>query len=68
MVKKIKAVITSCRHGQPLVVLESEPFNGLEASTDQLRAMAEALNQLANRAQNHVPRLGRKFVTVEVEE
>lgn len=46
----IKATLTRCRHGQALVVLEGQPFNGLEIRPGALREMAQQLNALADMA------------------
>jgi len=46
----LKATLTRCRHGQALVVLESEPFNGLEMRPGQLRALAQQLTAIADMA------------------
>lgn len=47
MTYPLKAKLTRCRHSQALVVLESEPFNGLEIRPDELRALAQQLTTLA---------------------
>jgi hypothetical protein len=37
----IQATLTRNRHGQPLVAIDSRPFNGLEISSRALRRLAE---------------------------
>ena len=50
MTRPTQATITRCRHGQPLVVLDSEPFNGLEIRPHDLRRLAQQLTALADMA------------------
>lgn len=44
---KLKATLTICRHGMPLVVLDSEPFNGLEVRPADLLRLAGQFVELA---------------------
>ena len=46
----LHATLTRCRHGQPLVVLDSEPFNGMEIRPHDLRRLAQHLAALADLA------------------
>lgn len=46
----IAATLTRCRHNQPLVVLDGQPFNGLEITPQALRHMAQQLSALADMA------------------
>lgn len=46
----IAATLTRDRHAQPLVVLDSQPFNGLEIRPGDLRQLAQQLNALADMA------------------
>ena len=48
--RPIHATLTRCRHGQPLVVLDSEPFNGMEIRPHDLRRLAQRLTALADMA------------------
>jgi DNA-binding XRE family transcriptional regulator len=48
--KPIAATVTRDRHGAPLVVLEGQPFNGLEIYPAALREMASQLDALARLA------------------
>lgn len=41
------------RHGQPLVVLPDRPFNGLEASPNELERLGERLIAIARLAKQH---------------
>lgn len=45
---ELSATLTRCRHGQALVTLDSEPFNGLELRPPELRALAQQLLALAD--------------------
>ena len=56
----IKATVTRCRHGQPLVVLDGGPFNGLEIRPQELRTLAQNLNALAEMAAR-LPTGGKRF-------
>ncbi|HQR97600.1 MULTISPECIES: hypothetical protein [unclassified Polaromonas] len=46
----IQATLSRCRHGHALVVLDGQPFNGLEIRPGALRVMAQQLNALADMA------------------
>jgi hypothetical protein len=46
----IAATLTKDRHGQPLVTLDGQPFNGLEIYPADMRRMAQQLNALADMA------------------
>lgn len=46
----IQATLTRCRHGQALVVLNSQPFNGLEIRPGELRELAQRLAAIADMA------------------
>ena len=43
----LTALLTRCQYGQALIVLESEPFNGLEIRPHDLQRLAERLLALA---------------------
>lgn len=58
--RPIQAMLTRCRHGQALVVLDSEPFNGLEIRPHELRRMAQRLARLAAMAAR-LPTSGKHF-------
>lgn len=49
--KKICARITRCSEDKPLVVIHSQPFNGLEARPDELRLLASSMEEMANLAE-----------------
>lgn len=69
MVKTIEAKLTRCRHGKALAVLESEPFNGMEATPAQLLALARSI-RVAHAAVEHnsAPReQPAKRITLEIE-
>jgi hypothetical protein len=46
----LSATLTQDRHGQPLVVLDGGPFNGLEIAPAALRELAGHLDALARLA------------------
>ncbi len=46
----LQATITRCRDSQALVVLDSQPFNGLELRPSELRQLAQQLCALADMA------------------
>lgn len=48
---RLAATISRCRLGQPLVTLDSEPFNGLEVRPDELRRLAQQFTALAEMAE-----------------
>ena len=56
----INATVTRCRHGQPLIVLDDSPFNGLEIRPQELRTLAQNLNALAEMAAR-LPTGGKRF-------
>lgn len=69
MIKQVTAKLTRCRHGRALAVIDSEPFNGLEASPAELLALAETLVRIAHAAVEHnsAPRLvSSKRITLEI--
>lgn len=45
---RLNATLTRCRHGQPLVVLDDQPFNGLEITPGELRVLAQRLLAIAD--------------------
>ena len=61
----ISATLTRCRHGQPLVELTSEPFNGLEIRPKDLRHMAQQLLALTETA-TRLPTGGKHFAPTRV--
>ena len=61
----INATLTRCRHGQPLVVLDSEPFNGMEIRPNDLRRLAQHLTALADMAAR-LPTGGKHFRPTKV--
>lgn len=65
MTHPLKATLTRCRHGQALVVLESEPFNGLEIRPGQLRALAQQLTAIADMAAR-LPTGGKHWQATQV--
>lgn len=62
----IAATLTRCRHNQPLVVLDSQPFNGLEITPQALRHMAQQLSALADMA-TKLPTGGKHWKPTRVE-
>lgn len=48
---KINATLTRCRHGKPLVQLDSAPFNGMEIRPAELRYLAQQLTAIADEAE-----------------
>ncbi|KRC20191.1 hypothetical protein [Acidovorax sp. Root219] len=56
----LKAQYTRTTKHAPLVVLEGGPFNGMEATPAQLRALAELLNKVAAHAEAR-PCVGRMW-------
>jgi len=69
MNRPIHASLTACRHRQPLVVLNSTPFNGMEIRPDDLRRMAQQLTKLADMA-DLLPTVGKYFrpLTVQMDD
>jgi hypothetical protein len=65
----IAATITRDRQGQPLIILDGQPFNGVECSPAKLRGLAQQLAGLADMAGNTVMK-GKHFraqrVTLEI--
>lgn len=61
----LKAKLTRCHHGQALVVLESEPFNGLEIRPGELRELAQRLHSIADMAAR-LPLGGKHFTPTVV--
>ena len=47
---KITATLTRCRHGKPLVQIDSAPFNGMEIRPAELRRLAQQLIEIADGA------------------
>lgn len=56
----VTATLTRCRHGAALVVLTSEPFNGMEIRPSALREMAQRLTAIADMAAK-LPMGGKHF-------
>lgn len=56
----INATVTRCRGGQPLIVLDGGPFNGLEIRPQELRRLAQNLTALAEMA-IRMPTAGKRF-------
>lgn len=65
--KQITATFTRCRHGQALVQLDSEPFNGMEIRPADLRQLAQQLVAIADLAER-IPSGGMHWrpTTVEI--
>lgn len=53
MSKIVKATLTRCRDQKPLVVLNSEPFNGMEIRPCDLLALAQHLTEIAELSAAH---------------
>lgn len=66
MTRPIAATLTRCRHSQPLVVLDSQPFNGMEVRPDDLRHMAQQLMAMADMADS-LPVSEKHFHPVKVQ-
>lgn len=62
----LHATLTRCRHGQPLVVLDTDPFNGMEIRPHDLRRLAQQLNALADMAAK-LPTGGKHFRPTKVQ-
>lgn len=62
----IAATLTRDRHAQPLVVLDSQPFNGLEITPQALRHMAQQLDALADMA-GKLPTGGKRWRPTRVQ-
>lgn len=65
MTTAIQATVTRCRNGQSLVVLDSEPFNGMEVRSHDLRVIAQRLSALADMA-DKLPKGGKRFQPTKV--
>lgn len=63
--KPISATVTRCCHNRPLVVIYSQPFNGLEIRPEELRDMAQRLVSLADLAET-LPTGDKHFSPVKV--
>jgi hypothetical protein len=61
----IAATITRDRHGQPLIILDGQPFNGVECSPHKLRSLAQQLAGLADISSNTVLK-GKFFKPMKV--
>ena len=61
----IAATLTKDHHGQPLVVLDGQPFNGLEICPADLRVMAQQLHVLADMA-HRLPMRGKHWKPTHV--
>ena len=66
MIRPIQATLTRCRDNQPLVVLDSEPFNGLEIRPHDLRRLAQQLAALADMAAR-LPTGGKHYRPTKVQ-
>jgi hypothetical protein len=66
MTLQITAKLTRCRNNQALVVLDSEPFNGMDIRPHELRTMAQQLIALADMA-NKLPLGGKHFKPTTVQ-
>jgi hypothetical protein len=69
MLKAIEAKLTRDRNGNALAVLQSEPFNGLEATPEQLGQLALALIRISNASFSHADqeKTGEKTITLRIE-
>jgi len=65
MPKIVKATLTRCRDQKPLVVIDSEPFNGLEIRPNDLLVLAQQLTEIANLA-TATPTKSRHFSPTKV--
>lgn len=61
-VPSVTARIVRCRHGQPLVVLDDRPFNGLEIRPHELERLGEQLIAIARLAKQHKGKQPTKVV------
>jgi hypothetical protein len=61
----VTATLTRCYDGSPLVVLTSEPFNGLEIRPSGLRQLAVRLGAIADMA-GKLPTGGKYFKPTKV--
>lgn len=62
---KVTALLTRCRNKRPLIVLESNPFNGLEIRPEDLHDLAKELITIANLAERDCGQSNLKPVRVE---
>lgn len=62
----VKATLTRCRDQKPLVVLDSEPFNGMEIRPADLLTLAQQLIEVANWA-NAIQTKGKHFAPTKVQ-
>jgi hypothetical protein len=62
----INATLTRCRDAQPLVMLNSRPFNGMEVRPSELRQMAQQLIALADMA-HKLPMGGKHWRPTQVQ-
>jgi hypothetical protein len=66
MNRPLHATLTRCRNNQPLVVLGSEPFNGMEIRPHDLRRLAQQLAALADMA-DRLPTGGKHYRPTKVQ-
>lgn len=66
MAQSVTATITRCRDGQAMIVLDSEPFNGMEVRPHTLRRLSENLAALAEMA-SRLPMGGKHWRPTKVE-
>lgn len=62
----IAATLTRDRHAHPLVVLDSQPFNGLEIRPSDLRQLAQQFIALADMA-GKLPMGGKNWKSTTVQ-
>lgn len=65
MSRPLDAKLTRCKDKQPLIELESAPFNGLALRPHELRHLAQQLNALADMA-SRLPMGGKHFKPTKV--
>lgn len=61
-VSSVTARIVRCRHGQPLVILDDRPFNGLEIRPHELERLGEQLIAIARLGKQHKGKQPTKVV------
>lgn len=61
-VGSVTARIVRCRHGQPLVILDDRPFNGLEIRPHELERLGEQLIAIARLGKQHKGKQPTKVV------
>lgn len=66
MNRPLHATLTRCRDSQPLVVLDSAPFNGMEIRPHDLRLLAQQLTALADMA-DRLPTGGKHYRPIKVQ-